>query len=101
MSQLFLLDTLGRLWGQKPTDRACAHRTEVEIRTKAHRLFCSLYLSGVAIRADYTWASPSHLLFADFHRSSPLGRIQHHTKRQRCAVFKIVFQSNIRSTLLP
>ena len=44
----------------------------------------SLYLSDVAIRADYTWASPSHHLFADFHRSSPLGRIQHHTKRQRC-----------------
>ena len=38
MNQLFPLDISGRVWGQKPTGWTWAHRTETEIRTKAHRL---------------------------------------------------------------
>ena len=39
MSQLFPLDISGWVGGQKPIGRTWAHRTETEIRTKAHRLY--------------------------------------------------------------
>ena len=35
MSHLFPLNIFGRVWGQKPTGRTWAHRTETEIPTKA------------------------------------------------------------------
>ena len=93
MSQLFPLDKFGRIWGQKLTGRTWAHWTETEIRTKAQRLLFSFsFISVMSPFVLTTPGHPSHYLFAYFHQSLPLGRIQHHT-RQQCLPLCVIFST--------
>ena len=92
MNQLFPLDISGRVWGQKPTGWTWAHRTETEIRTKAHRLIFFPSISVMSPLLLTTPGLPSHHLFTYFHPSSHLGRIQHNT-RQQCLPLCVIFST--------
>ena len=86
MSQLFPLDIFGRVWGQKPTGRTWAHRTETEIRTKAHRL---IFFSLLSLLCRY-----SYLL----HLSIPL-IISSHASIGVC--LSVVFHTTQDSSVCP
>ena len=88
----FLWILSGRVWRQKPTGRTWAHRTETEIRTKAHRLISLSFIPVMSPFVLTTPGHPSHHFFTRFHRSLPLGRIPHHT-RQQCLPLCVMFST--------